>query len=277
MKLGSLWVGKYVLLSIIILAPIVWVVAPVARPLLREYFKRTSFDAAAWQDETRVYSDDPVRVRMVHDLLRKHNFIGKTQKEAMDLLGQPMPRNEYLFYGAEKLDHRIPPNALAYYLGPETRVFSFDSEWLVLVPDAKNQIADVRIVYGGMQDIRNPDCDRYLVLEIEKVDAQAHRMFIGGQDSLDPEDADAEIKDLSAYVRKCYPDWGNHWSLSFFRDRKLAGYKDEPQLASAVADGSWEKSYVAEYTNETGQLVLTPLLKSRQTISLFSSPADHAP
>lgn len=85
-----------------------------------EYLARTSFDREAWRDSARVYSANPVRSRMVHDLLRRHDLKGMTRAEVVSLLGDP----DSTLYLREW--------DMVYWLGPERGIFGIDSEWLGL-------------------------------------------------------------------------------------------------------------------------------------------------
>jgi hypothetical protein len=246
-------------------AYVLWGVGIVEAPFVREYFHRIPFDSAAWRDESQVYSDDPVRARMVNDLLRKHQFAGASAEEVIRVLGPPMPRNEYLFYNRRNLDVKIPETALVYYLGDQIGYLSFDSKWLVFVRGTDGQVAEVRVVVGGVQGIRNPYCA--YDPEIEKLDKSAHRIFISdwSEETLkDPLSASAEVKEIAAYVRKCQPTWKDDWRVNFFTERGLAGPQDDPQLAAAVSSGEWARAYRAEYTNKTGEMVLNPALPTHK-------------
>ena len=246
-------------------AYVLWGVGIVEAPFVREYFHRIPFDSAAWRDESQVYSDDPVRARMVSDLLRKYRFIGASSEEVVRVLGSPMPRNEYLFYNPRNLDKKIPETALVYYLGNELGFLAFDSKWLVFVRGASGRVADVQVVVGGVQGIRNPNCQ--YSPEIEKLDTSARRVFLSDRSEAalsDPLNASAEVKEIAAYVRKCQPAWKDEWRASFFAERELVGPQDDPQLAAAVSSGAWARAYIAEYTNKTGEIVLNPALPTHK-------------
>lgn len=85
-------------------------------PKLNSYANRSSFESSEWK--AHLESKDPIKLRMVDDLLSKHNLVGLSTEEIEVLLGKP-PKTEY-FKGYDYV----------YWLGPERSTFSIDSEWL---------------------------------------------------------------------------------------------------------------------------------------------------
>ena len=89
-------------------------------PVVKDYANRKSFDATQWKDEKLVNSKDPIRIKMVDDLLNKNKLIGMSKSEVNNLLGVP-PKTGYF----SNYDY-------VYWLGPERGFMSIDSEWLVI-------------------------------------------------------------------------------------------------------------------------------------------------
>jgi hypothetical protein len=237
------------------------------KPVVRNYFRRIPFDSAVWRDEKRVYSDDPVRNSMLPSLLRKHALIGKSMPEVQALLGQPMDRAEYTYY-AERLERSVPPDALVYWIAPQEGFMAFDSIWLILTPDSTGTINNYWITHAGVKEVRNPDCERF---EVFRIDEPSRRFFVpGASDDLESfPRATAVLRQIHAYATKCHPAWGEDWSASFFTDRKLAGYKDDRDIAPFLRDGSWAEGYVADFDDGLAQLTLHPALsKNRQVFSI---------
>ena len=77
---------------------------------------------------------DPVRLRMVDDLLAHHRFIGMPRAELADLLGPPTPIDKFGDWD------------LVYWLGPERGSIRIDSEWLVFKFDKENRVSAYRLV-----------------------------------------------------------------------------------------------------------------------------------
>ena len=92
-------------------------------------------------------------------------------------------------------------------------------------------------------------------LKVVRVDEPQRRLFAAAPGT-DERPLTARIRDLES----CFEltEWAGRWHLSVFTDGDLAGYKDEPRLASAVADGRWARAYVAEYTAESKTLTRNP-------------------
>jgi hypothetical protein len=122
----------YVLISPIVL--------PIVLPLAKEYLNRIPFDSAKWQDQSLVKSDNPIRIRMVNDLLNRYNFHGMGREEVIAVLGRPDDVEQV----------STEPEALkgwdmAYWLGPEP-IRHFDAKWLVFRIDAVGRISEFRVV-----------------------------------------------------------------------------------------------------------------------------------
>lgn len=99
---------------------------------IRERWNRKRFDSVEWQSvQSRT---NAVRIRMVDDLLRRHNFRGMTPDQVTALLGEP-DKTEYF----RNWD-------LVYWLGPERGFISIDSEWLVFRIDTQKEVSDYQIV-----------------------------------------------------------------------------------------------------------------------------------
>jgi hypothetical protein len=237
------------------------------KPALREYFRRIPFDAATWQDEKRVYSDDAVRKRMLPSLLRAHSLIGSNPEQVKALLGPPMERKEYTYYGIT-LDY-LAPDDMVYWIGPQEGFMTFDSIWLVLFSGKSGAIEQYRVTYAGYKEVRNPPCEQpgLFMNEVVRVDENNKRLFVTAYGLGSRSKASPVLRLMRAYVAKCHPGWGRRWSASFFTNRELAGYKDE-QSPKVLQDGSWAKAYLAEYENETDRLTLHPALpKERKVLS----------
>lgn len=100
----------------------------------REYLARRSFDPAAWQDSARVFSPNPVRIRMVDDLLERHDLDELTGADVAALLGDPDDTPYFREWD------------LVYWLGPERGLIGMDSEWLVLRLNAAQQVTEHRVL-----------------------------------------------------------------------------------------------------------------------------------
>lgn len=87
---------------------------------VREYWNRIPFDSATWKSEESMNWSNPVRLRMVDDLMRKHKLVGRTKVEINELLGLPAKTGYFSSYD------------YVYWLGPERSFIGIDSEWLAI-------------------------------------------------------------------------------------------------------------------------------------------------
>jgi hypothetical protein len=105
-----------------------------ALPIVDDYSHRQAFDSQLWKASLADESQDPIKLRMVDDLLRKHPLAGRSRSAVLDLLGKP-PRTD-----------KFSDWDLVYWLGPERGLFSIDSEWLVIRFGGSNQVIDAKVV-----------------------------------------------------------------------------------------------------------------------------------
>lgn len=96
--------------------------------------------------------------------------------------------------------------------------------------------------------------------EVVKVNPRAKDLFVVAPlDSINTvKKAQAKLKPLADYVRKCRPGWGDDWGVLFVTDAKLAGNKDEVDRRYLM-DGSWERGSVGSYDRKTSKLWLMPI------------------
>lgn len=99
---------------------------------IQERMRRERFDPVAWQSRHGIEND--VRIRIVDDLLRQHNFHGMARDQLTAIVGEP-DQTEYF----KDWD-------LVYWLGPERGFMSIDSEWLVFRLDDQKRVMDYQIV-----------------------------------------------------------------------------------------------------------------------------------
>lgn len=85
--------------------------------LLGWWYARHRFISTVWISAS---TNEPVRLRMVDDLLRRYKLIGMSREQIDNLLGVP-PQTEYF----AEYDY-------IYWLGPERSFISIDSEWLCI-------------------------------------------------------------------------------------------------------------------------------------------------
>ena len=96
--------------------------------------------------------------------------------------------------------------------------------------------------------------------QIVHVDDRNERVFV--VTSLDKINTVAKARkvllSLQQTLKQCRAKWGRTWSVSFFSDRKYAGYKHDDNMQPFVRDGSWSRAYLGEYERVEGKLTLHP-------------------
>ena len=101
---------------------------------LDQSFVQQPFDAAKWRQNVESGGNDPTRLQMIDDLLRRYSLQGMTRHEIEALLGKP-PKTDYF------RDYEY-----VYWLGPERNFISIDSEWLGLQFDASDRVSAVSVL-----------------------------------------------------------------------------------------------------------------------------------
>jgi len=91
-----------------------------------------------------------------------------------------------------------------------------------------------------------------------RVHKEQQRFFIQEQ-QVTHENLRPVIAKISACLKN--HEWKEKWSLSVFSDKKLAGYKDEPNIIPFHNNDEWSKGYLAEFDASSHILTLNPVVK----------------
>lgn len=98
-KFKKIVIGSVVILGLLFISlPIYYVLSPD----IANYFSRIEFDQEKWKDWQETETTACLRWDMTHDLIKKHELIGLSLNEIIDLLGEP--------------DRKFK-NEISYYLG----------------------------------------------------------------------------------------------------------------------------------------------------------------
>ena len=100
----------------------------------KEYVGRREFDAELWRDSAQAYGANPIRIRMVDDLLLRHDFLDWRREQVVSLLGEPPETGYFSQYD------------LVYWMGPERGLIRLDSEWLVFRLNEHGRVGEYRVV-----------------------------------------------------------------------------------------------------------------------------------
>jgi hypothetical protein len=97
--MGKKQVIGLALLAIVGLTAVSLLFWPFFGDVLLEYCNRIPFEPAAWKAADRADLQNPVRLRMVDDLLRRHRLVGMSRAEIDALLGVPEQKKTSPFGG----------------------------------------------------------------------------------------------------------------------------------------------------------------------------------
>lgn len=112
---------------------------------IRERISRVAFESESWKTYRRAYGVSqtnywafklPIRLRMIDDLMARHDLDGKTRKDVVALLGE---KDKTPYFSEWDLVYFLGPGRFGDAIG--------DSEWLVIrfTPDGK--VSDYRVVH----------------------------------------------------------------------------------------------------------------------------------
>lgn len=101
-------------------------------PLIHDYANRIPFDSATWKNVSAKEDwDNPVRERMVDDLLKHHQLVGMRRDQINELLGNPLDKTrQQIDVSSSSSVPLVDRTTYTYWLGPERSLISIDSEML---------------------------------------------------------------------------------------------------------------------------------------------------
>lgn len=99
---------------------------------VQEYVSRTDFDSVAWRESANTL--EPVRIRMIDDLLESYDLASLSESRLLALLGEPTETAKFSDWD------------LVYWLGPERGWMSIDSEWLVINISEDGNVSEWEVV-----------------------------------------------------------------------------------------------------------------------------------
>lgn len=68
---------------------------------------------------------------------------------------------------------------------------------------------------------------------------------------------------VDEYVRHCHPTWTNSWAVSFFTDKKYAGFLGEGDSQSYFERGLWQQANIGQYSSQIRTLFRFPWIKKK--------------
>ena len=76
------------------------------------------------------------------------------------------------------------------------------------------------------------------------------------------------------YVQQCHPMWTNSWAVSFFTDKKFAGFLSEGENRRYFQEGLWQRANIGQYSSQIRTLFRFPWIKKQADtvyLSLYRS------
>ena len=121
-------------MAFLLFAPFLLLFAAVTYKEARDYQQHNPFESASWKNPDLVESKDPIRFRMVDDLVKNRRRVGRSREEVEMMLGKSaMPEDLREF-------------DLGYWLGPDRVAMGTDSEWLAISLDERGVVREYGIV-----------------------------------------------------------------------------------------------------------------------------------
>ena len=65
------------------------------------------------------------------------------------------------------------------------------------------------------------------------------------------------------YVQRCHPRWTNSWAVSFFTDKKFAGFLNEGENRRYFQEGLWQRANIGQYSSQIRTLFRFPWIKNQ--------------
>ncbi len=82
---------------------------------------------------------------------------------------------------------------------------------------------------------------------------------------------------VNDYVQRCHPTWTNSWGVSFFTDKKFAGFLSEGENKAYFEEGLWQQANIGNYSSQIRTLFRFPWIKKRSDtvyLSLYPLKQD---
>ncbi len=73
----------------------------------------------------------------------------------------------------------------------------------------------------------------------------------------------ALLYQVDAYVQQCQPSWTNSWAVSFFTEKRYAGFLSDEGNRDYFKQGIWQQVNVGQYSSQIRTLFRFPWIKKR--------------
>jgi len=90
-------------------------------------------------------------------------------------------------------------------------------------------------------------------------------LFLLNTDSImtDLEKMKSLLLQVEDYVQRCHPMWTNSWAVSFFTDKKFAGFLSDGENRRYFQEGLWQQANIGQYSSQIRTLFRFPWIKKQ--------------
>ena len=75
---------------------------------------------------------------------------------------------------------------------------------------------------------------------------------------------------VDEYVRSCRPMWTNSWAVSFFTEKRFAGFLTDEAGRRLFEEGLWQQANIAQYSSQIRTLFRFPWIKKKADSTYLS-------
>lgn len=167
-----------------------------------------------------------------------------------------------------RLEWECPPASLKFICKP-------GAPNVITIPKGDPGIPDAHIIDG---QVCRSMAERIGLIRVP----EGHDvLFLLAGESLmtDLEKLRSRLLEVEDYVRECFPAWTNSWAVSFFTDKKYAGFLNEGDNQRYFDQGLWQEANIGQYSSQIRTLFRFPWIKKRADtvyLSLYQS-SQHDP
>ena len=89
----------------------------------------------------------------------------------------------------------------------------------------------------------------------------------------------ALLYEVDDYVRQCQPTWTNSWAVSFFTEKKFAGFVSDLENQPYFEKGLWQQANIGQYASQIRTLFRFPWIRKKANsvyLSVYRSQNNQA-
>lgn len=92
-----------------------------------------------------------------------------------------------------------------------------------------------------------------------------HVLFLLAQESVMThlDKAQSLLYQVNDYVHQCQPTWTNSWSVSFFTEKRFAGFVSDLKNEQYFEKGLWQQANIGQYSSQTRTLFRFPWIRKK--------------